>query len=633
MRLGLEIKDFIAGYNSVKSWDERKSDQEDAAAKRDLMKAQTEKLRNGDPLDKEYKQAQIDYLRRGRAIDPADTELKRAKTQAEIARAGYYARKGVEAPEDNSAFETSMEGLSAGDDAPEVDAGGEDGEDWAPSFEQPGSDTAVDPGAEASEPPAQALPYSPEEGPPPANPRAAKARAAIDEGQPGAADTSAFEAIKQGALYGAQTIKQSQPGAVDTGEGTAATTAYLSGEGAVPPPMMEEVLKKIDPEGRMGEEARNMQAYQEVWKYFNDKGDPDAAKRATFQMLQFNRKAANQHAAIAKAAVQSGDIDGAAKAIVRAYGNIPDGNALKLTKTEGGYQFDITDVATGESIKSGTMSPQQLGQFIMTTGPQSFDQQIVQGVSKRAAGGKGNKAGLPDVDPKALAKMSKEQRDTYLKTRAEIRATEETKKPPKPLSYEDRARVDEDIETAFTTLTERAGSPEALVSAGDDIKAAARAVYANPDNGSLSPVDAVDAISDMIYVDEKNPGKPAFTAKVKGDMVTVTTKGRQPIKIPKEQFSVLAEVWESRAQEKITAIGAEAKKAAARAARFDRIKKTFNQAVDAIDFPDLTGGRASRRAQEEVQSRKSDALPVRRPVQAVPMANPGPLPAPKPRWE
>src|SRR5262249_54356107 len=116
---------------------------------------------------------------------------------------------------------------------------------------------------------------------------------------------------------------------------------------------MDQVYKKIDPNNKMPEGVRNTAAMSAVWQYFMKKGNLQGAQQAAGMMLQHYKLNAQRFAAIAAVAANNGNIDAAAKAALKAYANIPDGNNLHLSKADNGQlQYSYTD-EKGNQISGG----------------------------------------------------------------------------------------------------------------------------------------------------------------------------------------------------------------------------------------------------------------------------------------
>jgi hypothetical protein len=112
----------------------------------------------------------------------------------------------------------------------------------------------------------------------------------------------------------------------------------------------------------------------------SDKLQPAQRAQAVGDLLQYYRNGFNQYAAIAKAAVQSGNLDDAVKASVKAYMHVPDGQAITAVKQDdsGKYLVTFKDETTGKVTSQSLLSPDEMGAQIMKTTPVLFDQALAQ---------------------------------------------------------------------------------------------------------------------------------------------------------------------------------------------------------------------------------------------------------------
>jgi hypothetical protein len=192
-----------------------------------------------------------------------------------------------------------------------------------------------------------------------------------------------YDAVNAGLKYGVQALGQT---GVPTTQRRQRLQAITRGAGAAPLADMQQIFKKIDPNGEMGDSERNIAALSAVYQYKLRAGDPQGAQRAAFTMLQHYRLASQRYAAIAAAAAEHGDVDGAAKAAMKAYANIPDGKDLKITKApDGRLQYSMIDEKTGKTIQQGIATPQQLAAAAMGVATKGFDQFLLAAAGERAA--------------------------------------------------------------------------------------------------------------------------------------------------------------------------------------------------------------------------------------------------------
>lgn len=236
---------------------------------------------------------------------------------------------------------------------------------------------------------------------------------------------AAHDAVKDGLNFGVKSFGLDRPAAVsDNGRGQQ-YRAYATGRGAAPVADMNAIRKAVDPQGKMSESERNLAALSAVYQFKLNRGDTKGAQSAAFAMLQHYRIASQRYAAIAHAAAEQGDIDGAAKAAMRAYANIPDGKDLKITRAKDGQlAYSFVDEQTGKTISKGIASPQQLASAAMGVASQGFDQFLLDAAGQRAAGGKkpavgGKQSSMKQSDLKSLRESVDGTIDDFVTTKTE----------------------------------------------------------------------------------------------------------------------------------------------------------------------------------------------------------------------
>ncbi|MGE0677752.1 hypothetical protein [Pseudolabrys sp.] len=215
---------------------------------------------------------------------------------------------------------------------------------------------------------------------------------------------AANDAVRDGLLYGVKSVQGSETKSAIP-EGTTDLSAqsrrsrYASvarGAGAASPSEIAAIKKAIDPEGKMPEGERNMAALGGIYQYYMNKGDPEKAQKAAFHMLQYYRQASQRYGAIAHAAAEAGDMDGATKAALNAYANIPDGRDLRVVKnSDGTLGYRMVDGLDGSTVAEGVIkSPQEIGALAMKAATDGFDQFITEAAGQRYTApkdGKGKK--------------------------------------------------------------------------------------------------------------------------------------------------------------------------------------------------------------------------------------------------
>ncbi len=227
-------------------------------------------------------------------------------------------------------------------------------------------------------------------------------------------------------------------------------------------------------------------ALGQVYQFQMNKGNPEGAQRAAFQVLQAYRLDAQRYASIAAHAAENGDLTTAAQAAVKAYANIPDGRDIAVFKDEDGkLNFSYTDAATGKTIVKGLLTPQQLAAQATGIAAGGFDKLILQAAGQRAeeaAKGRGG-TGAPKAS--------------------------------------DQAKILEGVEGAVGKLTEQAEKDKKPITP-ESTKALTGAAYRiQQANSHLTPDEAVSAARDIIG----NTDKDAFKVEKGEDGTNTVTFG------------------------------------------------------------------------------------------------------------
>lgn len=219
------------------------------------------------------------------------------------------------------------------------------------------------------------------------------------------------DATKNGLAWGANAFGLGKVGGIRTNQQKLAAQQFAQGRGGLTDEEMAAAKKAVDPQGKLSEAQRNMAALGSVYQYQMNKGNPEGAQRVAFQMLQHYRVASQRYAAIAAQAANSGDLDLATKAAVKAYANIPDGRDVEIFKDDDGkLNFSYTDATTGKTIAKGLLTPQQLASSAMGLAQGGFDKAllIAAGAAEKAQGGGKGTGALKTSDRKNLGEMAAE---------------------------------------------------------------------------------------------------------------------------------------------------------------------------------------------------------------------------------
>ncbi|MCC6887202.1 MAG: hypothetical protein IT536_01480 [Hyphomicrobiales bacterium] len=161
--------------------------------------------------------------------------------------------------------------------------------------------------------------------------------------------------------------------------------AYVRGAGAASHQEMEAVRRAVDPHNRMSEAERNLAALSHVYEFHLKNNNPQGAQRAAASMMQYFRLVSGRYQALARAAAHNGDVDGATRAFLKSYANLPDGNNLSIARRpDGSYEYSVQDLGDDRVVTRGIATPQQVLQFA-TRNAMGFDEAIVRAAGARAA--------------------------------------------------------------------------------------------------------------------------------------------------------------------------------------------------------------------------------------------------------
>lgn len=468
MGFGQEIKDFLSAYKQGEAIETARTDREYKKALQDALVKKTARDNDPDTLaqaDAKAK-AELQLLRARTGAVGASTALTRARQKALDAAAGVA--PGAGPPSLTEGMVIQPQTIVNPDDAPVqhfADGGFvEDDEDL-----DTGEDIVPTPAVGGA-----------------SGPTDVSARSRNTGSLSGIAPQLIHDAVKGGLSYGANQMGLSQQRGVGTAAQRQKALDWQRGFGAIPPQELDAVKKAVDPEGKMTEAQRNMMALGQVYQFQLNKGNPEGAQRAAFQVLQAYRLDAQRYASIAAHAAENGDLNTAAQAAVKAYANIPDGRDIAVFKDEDGkLNFSYTDAATGKTIVKGLLTPQQLAAQATGIAAGGFDKLILQAAGQRAeeaAKGRGG-TGAPKAS--------------------------------------DQAKLLEGVEGAVGKLTEQAEKDKKPITP-ESTKALTGAAYRiQQANSHLTPDEAVTAARDIIG----NTDKDAFKVEKGEDGTNTVTFG------------------------------------------------------------------------------------------------------------
>lgn len=336
------------------------------------------------------------------------------------------------------------------------------------------------------------------------------------------------DAVREGVTYGITKAGLHQQGAIRSPAAQRKAQLIAQGAGSLSEEELNAARKAVDPDDRMTESQRNMAALGSVYQFFANKGETEKAQRVAFQVIQSYRSASQRYAAIAAKAAESGNVDLATKAAIKAYANVPDGNDLSIQlMPDGQLKYHVTG-PDGKTIDGGLATPKQLAAAAtgLTTG--GFDKAILSSFGAADSGGavnagKSGKSGAGKTQSGADKAEMSEQFDNEIKTARDA----QNKKSGLANNPETPGEADYygDLKDTMTHLVQQ--------------------------NQHLTPREARMAAEQLIAPEAKakNPKSVPFKAEpLDGGGYTIKfDKGGQPVKLDDEQFDAIVNKRTARA--------------------------------------------------------------------------------------
>lgn len=359
------------------------------------------------------------------------------------------------------------------------------------------------------------------------------------------------DAVKAGYRYGARTAGLGQ-GGIRTLAQKRAAQAYAQGMGGLNPHELAFMKHAVDPDGKMTESQRNMAAIGAAYQFYANRGEGEKAEKIAFQMLQSYRNAAQRYAALAAHAAETGNMDLATTAALKAYAQVPDGRAMQLTydKDNGRLVYHYTD-EYGKTISKGIATPQELAASSMGLATGGFDKAILSAAGAREA----------TTEKTGTGRGGKAPRAGDVKTMQEMLDTEIQGEQQKWQKKNSGKEVDNDY--------------------WNDVRdAAAHVLQQNP---NVTPREAIQMGATLLTPKGNDPSANGFNTTSDGSGKNVITfQNGSKISLDDDQFDAVAT---QRAQRIKAMQDAEAKQKADEAAstsRWDRVKGAASRIGGAI---------------------------------------------------
>jgi hypothetical protein len=298
-------------------------------------------------------------------------------------------------------------------------------------------------------------------------------------------------------------------GAIKTPEQLAKARLLSQGHNGLSDAEMQAAKKAVDPDGRLTDSQRNMAALGSVYQYFSNKGEGDKAERVAFQMLQHYRNATQRYAAISAHAAQTGDLDLATKAAVKAYANVPDGKDIHLEKSPDDPNkliYYYTD-EKGNDIAKGIATPQELASRAMGLASGGFDKAILSAAGQREA----------DAKPKGAVHVQSAK------------------------DFSEEVKMATDASNSLKDAAAAKNKDKEPAPGDDEYWAEHRNVtqHIRQQNKNMTPDEAARAADLMLKPGRTDPEKPDFKVKPgeDGEPHTVDIGGKLKFKLDDDQLS------------------------------------------------------------------------------------------------
>lgn len=144
---------------------------------------------------------------------------------------------------------------------------------------------------------------------------------------------------------------------------TEAARALAHNVGAPRPEEVEELVRTVDPEGKLPRDQQIMAGWSKYYEHFSKKGDLEKAARGASAALMYSKQVSQRAGALALAALDKGDVEGAANAMKAAYDYIPDGVAIRVKSAgPGGVEYETVDLKGSKPV-FGKATPEEMRQI------------------------------------------------------------------------------------------------------------------------------------------------------------------------------------------------------------------------------------------------------------------------------
>ena len=210
-----------------------------------------------------------------------------------------------------------------------------------------------------------------------------------------------------GALHGLEQVYglKREDGAVAEAEDPSYRStlkAFMNNEKGASQEALGALLDKVGDAGQTPDP--NAEALRQLYSFYADKGDEEAANNAAAGIVQAMRQRSMDFGKQAVQALQQRDFQGAAAALIDAYNEVPDGRKVTGEVNAAGVgQATVLDGATGKPVQQIPLSPQYLAMAAQAfaTGSEFYNH-----LAQFADVGEGENIDQPEPDDEAPAEQA-----------------------------------------------------------------------------------------------------------------------------------------------------------------------------------------------------------------------------------
>jgi hypothetical protein len=181
---------------------------------------------------------------------------------------------------------------------------------------------------------------------------------------------------------------------------------FARGEGRMSEEEIKQLDSVIDPDGKLAPSARSAARIAAIYKFYQDKGEPDTARDVAARVILYDKFASQTRGAMALQALKDGDIESGVKLLEDAYNyNMPDAKTARadrddtgkvVVNDDGTINFNLGwDKLTGfQPTQQGRAGKQDLIQLASNTarGTEQTQRLMMASGKKAATGAVANKS-------------------------------------------------------------------------------------------------------------------------------------------------------------------------------------------------------------------------------------------------